>query len=223
MIKLDLHIHSQYSEDGIGSPKEIIKILQKRKLQGMAITDHNNVEGGLQAQKFAPKDFIVIPGAEISTDKGHIIALNVKENIKKNLSVEETIEKIIEVGGIPTVPHLFRSMSGIKYNMFKEIHQKISTIEVFNSCSDIKTNLKTMKIAKNFNLGGIGGSDSHIPEYVGYGYTIINSTDCSIDTVLSEINKKKTWGDGNTLPLNYRSERVIKSIKQYFIRGLRRI
>jgi predicted metal-dependent phosphoesterase TrpH len=213
MIKLDLHIHSQYSEDGTGSPKEIIKILQKRGLQGMAITDHNNVEGGLQAQKFAPKDFIVIPGVEISTNKGHIIALNVKE----------TIEKIIEIGGIPTVPHLFRSMSGIKINMLKEIYQKISAIEVFNSCSDLKTNLKTMKIAKNFNLGGIGGSDSHIPEYVGYGYTIINSTDFSIDSVLSEINRKKTWGDGNTLPLNYRSERVIKSIKQYFIRGLRRI
>ena len=223
MIKLDLHIHSQYSEDGTGSPKEIIKILQKRGLQGMAITDHNNVEGGLQAQKVAPKDFIVIPGIEISTNKGHIIALDIKENIKKNLSVEETIDKIIDVGGIPTVPHLFRSMSGIKINMLKEIYQKISAIEVFNSCSDLKTNLKTMKIAKNFNLGGIGGSDSHVPEYVGYGYTIINSTDFSIDSVLSEINKKKTWGDGNTLPLNYRSERVIKSIKQYFVRGLRRI
>ncbi len=223
MMKLDLHIHSQYSEDGIGSPKEIIKILQKRGLQGMAITDHNNVEGSLQAQKVAPKDFIVIPGAEISTNNGHILALDVKENIKKNLSVEETIEKIFDIGGIPIVPHLFRTMSGIKINKLKEIHRKISVIEVFNSCSNLKTNLKTMKIAKNFNLGGIGGSDSHSPEFVGYGYTIINSTDFNIDSVLSEINKKKTWGDGNTLPLNYRSERVIKSIKQYFIRGLRRI
>ncbi|MDH7507490.1 MAG: PHP domain-containing protein, partial [Candidatus Thermoplasmatota archaeon] len=81
MMKLDLHIHSQYSEDGIGSPKEIIKILQKKGLQGMAITDHNNVQGGLQAKKVAPKDFIVIPGVEISTSNGHIIALDVKENI----------------------------------------------------------------------------------------------------------------------------------------------
>ena len=156
MIKLDLHIHSQYSEDGIGSPKEIIKILQKRELQGMAITDHNNVEGSLQAKKVAPKDFIVILGIEISTKKGHIIALDVKENVKKNLSVEETVEKIIDIGGIPIVPHLFRSMSGIKIDLLKDIHQKISAIEVFNSCSDPKTNLKTIKIAKSLNLGGIG-------------------------------------------------------------------
>ena len=223
MIKLDLHIHSQYSEDGTGSPKEIIKILQKKGLQGMAITDHNNIEGGLKAQKVAPEDFIVIPGVEISTNKGHIIAFNIKENIKKNLSVEETIEKIIDIGGIPTVPHLFRSMSGIKTSNLKKIHKKIPAIEVFNSCSDPKTNLKTIKIAKNFNLGGIGGSDSHIPEYVGHGYTIIDSTDYNIDTILSEINNKKTWGEGNVLPLDYRTQRMIKSIKQYFIRGLRRI
>jgi predicted metal-dependent phosphoesterase TrpH len=223
MMKLDLHIHSQYSEDGIGSPKEIIKVLQKKGLQGMAITDHNNVEGGLQAKKVAPKDFVVIPGAEISTKKGHIIALDIKENIKKNLSVEETVEKIIDIGGVPTVAHLFRSMSGIKVNILKEIHQKIPAIEVFNSCSDLRTNLKTMKIAKNFNLGGVGGSDSHIPEYVGYAYTLIDSTDYNTDSVLSEINKKKSWGEGNVLPLDYRTQRMIKSIKQYFNRGFKRI
>ena len=223
MIKLDLHIHSQYSEDGIGSPKEIIKILQKRGLHGMAITDHNNVEGGLQAKKVAPKDFVVIPGAEISTNKGHIIALDIKENIKKNLSVEETIDNIIDVGGIPTVPHLFRSMSGIKISKLKEIHKKIPAIEVFNSCSDLVSNLKTIKIAKKFNLGGIGGSDSHIPEYAGYAYTTVNSTNNNIDNILSEINKKKTWGEGNTLPIDYRTQRMIKSIKQYFNRGFRRI
>jgi len=222
-MKLDLHIHSQYSEDGVGSPKEIIKVLQKKGLQGMAITDHNNVEGGLQAKKVAPKDFIVIPGVEISTNKGHIIALDIKENIEKKLSVEETIEKIIDIGGVITVPHLFRSMSGIKVNILKEIHKKISAIEVFNSCSDLKTNLKTIKIAKDFNLGGVGGSDSHIPEYVGYAYTTIDSTDYNVDSILSEINKKKSWGEGNVLPLDYRTQRMIKSIKQYFNRGFKRI
>lgn len=223
MIKLDLHIHSQYSEDGIGSPKEIIKVLQKRGLHGMAITDHNNVKGGLEAKKIAPKDFIVIPGAEISTKNGHIIALNIKENVKKNLSVEETVEKIIELGGTPCVPHVFRSMSGIKMDNLKKIIPKISTIEVFNSCSDLKTNLKAMKIAKNLNLSGIGGSDSHIPEYVGYGFTTIDSTDNNIDSVLSEIIKRKSWGEGAVLPLNYRTQRMVKSIKQYFTRGLHRI
>lgn len=223
MLKLDLHIHSQYSEDGIGSPKEIIKSLKKKGLNGMAITDHNTVEGGLSALKAASKDFVVIPGVEISTLDGHILALNVKENIPRELTVQETIEKILETGGIPIVPHLFRAMSGIKKEKLTKIYTKIPAIEVFNSCSIPQSNLKTAKIAKKYNLGGTGGSDSHYPQYAGDGYTIVNTSDLSIDSIISEINKKNTWGIGSTLPIDYRRDRMIISVKQYFNRGFRRI
>jgi hypothetical protein len=223
MLKLDLHIHSQYSEDATGSPKDIIKILQKKGLQGMAITDHNTVEGGLKALKVKPKEFIVIPGVEISTKDGHMLALNVTENIKSHLSVEETVEKIIDAGGLPVVPHLFRNMSGIKKEKLRNIRTKISAIEVFNSCSLPQTNLKTAKIAKEYGLGGTGGSDAHDPIYAGYAYTTVDNTDINIDSILSEINKKKTWGEGITMPLEYRQDRMMKSIKQFFQRGFRRI
>jgi predicted metal-dependent phosphoesterase TrpH len=223
MIKLDLHIHSQYSGDGNGTPKEIIKVLQKRGLQGMAITDHNTIKGSLKALEIAPKNFIVIPGVEISTLEGHIVALGVKKNIKRELSIEETVEKIIDLGGIPLVVHLFRNMSGIKKNNLEKIHNKLTTIEVFNSCSVPKTNLKIAKVAKEFNLGGTGGSDSHEPEYVGLGYTLVDTTDYSKDSVLSQINKKKTWGEGEILPLSYRRDRMLKSVKQFFQRGFKRI
>ena len=223
MLKLDLHIHSQYSEDATGSPKDIIKILQKKGLQGMAIADHNTVEGGLKALKVKPKEFIVIPGVEISTKDGHMLALNVTENIKRHLSVEETVEKIIDAGGLPVVPHLFRNMSGIKKEKLRNIQTKISAIEVFNSCSLPQTNLKTAKIAKEYGLGGTGGSDAHDPIYAGYAYTTVDTTDMNIDSILSEINKKKTWGEGITMPLEYRQDRMMKSIKQFFQRGFRRI
>lgn len=223
MIKLDLHIHSQYSEDGIGSPKEIIKSLKKKGIQGMAITDHNAIKGSLKALKIAPKDFIVITGTEISTKDGHIVALNVKENIASGASVEETVEKIIESGGMPIVPHLYRNMSGLKKEKLKTIRTKISAIEVFNSCSLPQTNMKTAKIAREFKLGGTGGSDSHDPIYAGYAYTIVDTSDMNADTVLSEIHKKKTWGEGITMPLEYRRDRMLLSIKQFFQRGLKRI
>ncbi len=86
-----------------------------------------------------------------------------------------------------------------------------------------KTNLKIAKIAKEFNLGGTGGSDSHDPAYAGYAYTVVDTTDMNADTVLSEINKKKTWGEGITMPLEYRRDRMLKSIRQFFQRGFKRI
>lgn len=223
MIKLDLHVHSQYSEDADGTPEEIIKILKKKGLQGVAITDHNTVEGSLKALKVAPKDFIVIPGIEISTVVGHLLALNVTEDIQRNLSLEETVERIFEKGGIPIVPHLFRNMSGIKREKLETICKKIPAMEVFNGCSLPKTNIKTAKIAKEFHLGGTGGSDSHTSAYAGYGYTIVQSTDMNIDTILSEIQKKNTWGEGTIMPLSYRRDRMLKSIKQFFQRGFKRI
>ena len=223
MLKLDLHVHSQYSEDGAGTPEVIIKSLQKKGIHGMAITDHNTVEGSLKALKVAPKDFIVVSGVEISTAEGHIIALNIKENIPKGLSVVETVEKIIDLNGVPIIPHLYRTMSGIKEDKLKKIVEKISAIEVFNSCSVPVTNLKIAKLAKELMLGGTGGSDSHHPNYVGWGYTTINTTDFRIDSILSEINKGKTWGKGETLPLSYRRDRMLNSIKQFFQRGFKRI
>jgi predicted metal-dependent phosphoesterase TrpH len=223
MLKLDLHLHSEYSGDGMGSPEEIIKILKKKGLDGMAITDHNNIEGSLKAIKIAPKDFIVIPGIEISTSNGHIIALNVREAIQRELSVEETVDKILDLGGIPIVPHLYRNMSGINKDNLMKIRSKVSVIEVFNSCSVPLTNLKIAKLAKELKLGGTGGSDSHNPKYVGCGYTTIDTTDFNVDTIISEIYKKKTWGEGETLPLSYRRDRMLHSIKQYFQRGFKRI
>ena len=223
MIKLDLHVHSQYSEDAIGRPEDIVKSLKNRGLQGVAITDHNTIEGALKALKIKPKDFIVIPGIEISTADGHMLALNVKENFPRNLSVEETVEMILDKGGMPLVPHLFRKMSGIKKEKLETIYKKIPAMEVFNGCSLPKTNIKTAKVAKEFNLGGTGGSDAHDSLYAGYAYTIIESTDMSIDSILSEINKKNTWGEGATMPIQYRRDRMLKSIKQFFQRGFKRI
>jgi hypothetical protein len=222
-MKLDLHIHSSYSEDGDGSPKEIIKILKKRGFQGMSITDHNTLDGSLRAKKIAPKDFLVIPGVEISTLDGHLIALNIKEPVEKKLTIQDTVDRVIDLGGIPIVPHLFRNLSGIKKEKLMEISSKLSAIEVFNSCSTPQTNLKTAKIAKELKIGGTGGSDAHEPEYVGFGYTTINNNDLKIDSIISEINKHKTWGEGNVLPFSYRQDRMIKSMKQFFQRGLKRI
>ncbi len=223
MLKLDLHIHSKYSDDAVGSPKDIIKSVKKKGLDGIAITDHNNISGGLEALKIAPKDFIVIPGIEISTKDGHLIALNVKKNIPKGLSVEDTVEKIVDLGGTPIVPHLFRNMSGIKEEKLKNIYKNISSIEVFNSCSVNKSNYKSANTAKKYNLGGTGGSDSHVPEYCGLGYTIIKDGGATADNILTQIEKKKTWGKGTNLPLSYRQYRMIKSIRQFFQRGLKRI
>jgi hypothetical protein len=223
MLKIDMHVHSCYSNDGIGTPQDLIQSLKKRGLQGMALTDHNTIEGFLSVKKSIPTDFLVIPSVEISTADGHLLALNVKENIPKGRPIEETVDSVLAVGGEPIVPHLFRLLSGIKKEKLQTIHQKISAIEVFNGCSVPNSNLKTAKVAHRLHLGGTGGSDSHDPFYAGFAYTVVDTTDLRIDTILSEIKKKKTWGEGQTMPLAYRRDRMVLSVRQYMHRGFKRI
>ncbi len=223
MYKLDLHLHSQYSEDAQGSPEELKKILQTKGFHGMSLTDHNTIKSHKHAKKLTSKTFVVIPGLEISTKDGHILAYNTTKLIPKGLSVVETVEKIREDGGIPVVPHLFRNMSGIKKEKLLTIIDHLNAIEVFNGCSLPNTNIKTAKIAQKYTLGGTGGSDAHNPDYAGTSYTTVETTDLSLDTVLSAIENKKTWGYGTTMPLDYRQERMMLSIRQFFKRGFKRI
>ena len=223
MLKLDLHLHSSYSADAVGSPIDIIKSLKKRGLHGMALTDHNTIQGCEHLLQRTPSDFVVIPGIEISTADGHLLGLNITKKIPSGLSVEETVEHVLDDGGTPVVPHLFRLLSGIKKDKLKGIRTRISAIEVFNGCSVPNSNLKTSKVAHEFTLGGTGGSDSHDPLYAGYAYTIVDTTDLRIDTILSELNKKRTWGEGQTMPLTYRRDRMVISVRQYVHHGFKRI
>jgi len=223
MLLLDLHVHSCYSEDGAGTPQEIMAALQRRGLHGVAITDHNTLEGGLKAQACAPKDFIVIPGVEVSTADGHLLALDVTAPVPRGRSIQETIKAVADQGGIPVIPHVYRLLSGIHEEKLSSISSKISVIEVFNGCSLPRTNVKCARIARALHLGGTGGSDSHMPAYAGFAYTTVDTTDTRVDSLVSEIQKKHCWGAGQTIPLSYRGDRMALSIRQFFTRGFRRI
>ena len=97
-MKYDLHIHLKYSSDGVLDPEKIVKIAIKRGLNGVAITDHNTIIGGLKAKNYETEDFKVIVGSEISTERGEIIGLFLKEEIKPG-NVQEVISEIKEQNG----------------------------------------------------------------------------------------------------------------------------
>ncbi|MBD3259782.1 PHP domain-containing protein [Candidatus Woesearchaeota archaeon] len=67
---VDMHFHTRYS-DGINSVNGVLKKCRKKKI-GVAITDHNEIKGSLQAVK--QKDVLVIPATELSVSEGfHVL------------------------------------------------------------------------------------------------------------------------------------------------------
>jgi len=179
-MKIDCHCHTIYSKhwfwgfDSLNKPEEIIKVAVKKGLDGLAITDHNAVKGSLIAKKIAKKykNFIIITGSEIQTNSGDFLALGVKENIPKNLSLEETIEKIHDLGGIGIAPHPFGRY--VFRKCVRDDAVKADAIEVFNSSLTNMQNKRAMQLARTFKKPITAGSDAHSINEVGNAGIICN-------------------------------------------------
>ncbi|ODS40249.1 MAG: hypothetical protein A7315_09170 [Candidatus Altiarchaeales archaeon WOR_SM1_79] len=201
----DLHIHSKYSFDSILEPKKIIKVAKKRGLDGVAITDHNTIKGGLEAKKInGDPNFLVIVGSEISTEIGDIIGLFLNEEIKSRNSME-VIKEIKEQGGLVVLPHPYR---GHKLN--EELIEKIDAIEVFNARSSKIENEKSAKLAERYGKPAVAGSDAHFSSEIGSGKTIISSKKEVKKDVLNEIIRLERYQSPSYLQS---LSQIIKSIK----------
>lgn len=165
-IILDMHIHSHYSRDSILSLKEISSYARKEGVTPV-ICDHNSIQGSLkynQLDYFHDDQIPSIISAEIKTTKGEIIGLFINEEIPPYLSPEETLDIIMDQGGIAVIPHpgdRYRK-SAMKYEIISSLLPKIHTIEVYNSRTLSLGNItEAKKFANKHGLLVTGGSDAH--------------------------------------------------------------
>jgi len=162
LLKADFHIHTKYSMDCHNELEDIVKRCQKLGLTCIAIADHDAVEGGLELQKIAP--FKVIVAEEIQTYNGEVMGMFLKKRIASGIPIEKAIAAIKEQGGLVNIPHPFDPMRGLRLNAdeFEKLAPQIDLIEVFNArVPTTQTNIKAANFAKEHNLPGTAGSDSH--------------------------------------------------------------
>lgn len=177
MAKFDLHIHSCYSSDGTMDIKTIIKVAMKRHLDGIAITDHNTIKGGLNAKKFETEEFKVIIGSEIMTDQGEVIGLFLSEEINAK-SLLDVIYEIKAQDGVIVIPHPFDKMRRSALHPNDEYASITDCIEVFNSrCVFQIYNDKAVEYANKHKLPFVAGSDAHFENEIGNAGIITESED----------------------------------------------
>lgn len=203
-MKFDLHIHSKYSYDSILDPERIIKIAKKKGLNGVAITDHNTIKGGVKASKINKNpDFQVIVGAEIKTNIGDIIGLWLNEEIRKR-EWEEVVDEIHAQGGVVILPHPYRG-----HKIVEEVAKRVDVIEVFNARSPKEVNKKAYELAMKLQKGISAGSDAHLSFEIGRGTVIVNS-DLKKELLYSNV---KITGKVSPYLLAHGSSFVIEKLK----------
>ena len=210
-MKYDLHSHSKYSSDGILDPKKIIKVSIKKGLNGIAVTDHNTIKGGLEAKKYETDDFKVIIGSEVMTSKGEVIGLFLSEEIKSN-DFNEVIDEIKAQNGIVVLPHPFDEW---RHGAFPDENdvKSINSIEILNSrCVKDRYNQNASKFAKKYKLGTTGGSDAHFANEIGHAGVIIETEDI-YEAILK--NDLQVFGKTST-SLNHVFTKILKTWREHF-------
>lgn len=213
-LKIDLHVHTCYSYDAFTSLKEVIAYCKKRGLDGVAVTDHDTIEGALKLAK--TREIIVIPGIEVETLQGHLLALNVTMPLPFKLSSTGVIERVHEAGGIAVACH---PTSFYKLGWKPQIlrSSNLDAIEVINS-STFPFSLSTYlnrKLAVRLNLPQTAGSDSHIPETIGTAYTLIEA-ESKVEEIIQAIREGATVPQGKAIPLRARFKKVFLGVKRGF-------
>ena len=197
MLKMDSHIHSEYSPDSSSKIDDIIRVAKNKKIDIIAISDHNTTDGTSEViKKTRNTDILAIPSIEISSTKGHILGFGCEENVPRDLSPQETIDRIHDLGGLAIIPHpyCFYRHGLLHKTEYKKLD--IDAIETKNARFIIGyCNSKSKKLSKSENIPELGASDAHYYKFVGDCYSLI---DCEkdIDSVLKAIKKGKTQAHG---------------------------
>ena len=208
-MKLDLHVHTINSIDSINTPSMIIKHALKKGLDGIAITDHDTLGGIDAVRDIAPEGFFVIPGAEYSTDFGHMLALFCDESAEHFDKSDEGLYSFNQIadfvrgeGGLLVAAHPLRYKRylsiGSPYNMNPQMLQRVDGIECVNA-RDLQREVSAQSViescAEEYGLFVTGGSDAHLPMEIGGGYTEFPYC-CNVEELKEALIAKKTTAHG---------------------------
>jgi predicted metal-dependent phosphoesterase TrpH len=172
LIEVDLHMHTDHSGDCATPVDVLINTARDRGLGAIAITDHNEVSGALEARKLAEElgDIKVIVAEEVKTaEQGEVIGLFLEEKIPKGLTMAETIAEIRRQGGLVYVPHPFDRFHSVPdYEHLLEMVEEIDLLEVFNPRVALTSfNEEAVRFARKYRIVPAAGSDSHVAQGLG--------------------------------------------------------
>jgi glycosyltransferase involved in cell wall biosynthesis len=171
-IHCDLHMHTDHSPDCATPVELLLETAKARGLGAIAITDHNEISGALEAKEVAERlgGIKVIVAEEVKTaHQGEVIGLFLSERIERGMSMAETIAEIRRQGGLVYVPHPFDRLHSVPdYEHLLEIVDEIDILEVFNPRVAFSAfNEEAVRFARKYGIVPGAGSDSHVAQGLG--------------------------------------------------------
>jgi predicted metal-dependent phosphoesterase TrpH len=203
VFRIDFHVHTNRSPEGIHSLVEIIARAKRVGLDGIAITDHNRLLTREVAAKLSKiHDFLVIGGIEggdlvrhrtgDNNAHKHWIALNI-DHVPRGDGMGELAENVRDEGGLSIAPHPY-AMNGFRdYDTLR-----FDAVESLNGTR--RKEEVDVKAAKG--LGRVGGTDAHAKYMLGHTWTDVYSSSGSLESILENVRKGNCTPRGSGIPLH---------------------
>ena len=179
-MRVDLHLHSNYSHDGQSSLEELIQRCAEVGLDRIALTDHNTVEGALALAELAPE--LAIVGEEAKTREGEVIGLFITRRLPPYLRPEEVMDLVHEMGGLTYIPHpLDRHRANFRVERIVELADRIDIIETYNAWCEPPENQAAARLAAELEKVAATGSDAHAAQELGRSWMEIEEFTSPMD------------------------------------------
>src|SRR3989304_3186790 len=205
----DLHLHTIYSYDGTASLPAVLSRAKQLGLDVIAITDHDEIAGALKAMEIAPNYGVeVIPGIEITTADGDLLAFFITEKVDAGLSLLETVLRVREIGGVCVAPHPMAGGMGMKSLSARtilkalrnpDVAETLIGIEVYNATAlDRISNHYARILASQLKIANTGSSDAHVVDAIGLGATEFEGNSAAdlliaLKNGTTKVSKQKDW------------------------------
>lgn len=223
MLSVELHTHSALSYDGRDPVDLLLSQAAAVGLDAVAVTDHDEIDASLEAVDLAPEyGLIGIPGMEVTTAAGHVLAFGIDELVPAGLSFDDTLDRIHEQGGIAVIPHPFqKSRHGVAHKITRDQLASADAIEVYNSrLLTGRANRQAERFAERRNLPMTAGSDAHISEMVGQAVTHVDAEAASVESILDAIADGRTSIEGRRTPWTISFRQAAGGARRRIVRGL---
>ncbi len=169
---IDIHLHQdRHSFDSHMSMEDIIDEAKRKGLDGVCITDHDDL--GLRdiVSQFYTDDLKIFVGVEILTTQGDILVIGLDKVPDKMLTPSELLTLVEEQGAVAIAAHPYRKNNrGLGDNIFSygaNSKTPLTAVEVLNGSTPTHLNVQAGETAHKTDLGTTGGSDAHFKERVG--------------------------------------------------------
>jgi len=223
VLSVELHAHSELSHDGRDPVDLLLAQADAIGLDALAVTDHDEINASLEAAEAAGEyGLIGIPGMEVTSAAGHVLALGVEELVPAGLPFGETLDRIHDLGGIAVVPPPFQSSRhGVAAKISLDELATADAIEVYNSrLLTGRANRKAERFAVERGLPMTAGSDAHISEMVGQAVTEVDARERSVQGILDAIVEGRTSVVGSRTPWRISFRQAAGGAKRRIQRGL---